>query len=1093
MTFPQTALPITVELDLAGTWTDISTYVYTRADGGITLNRGRQNESSAIQPGTCSFQLNNRDGRFSPRNPNGAYYGQIGRNTPVRVSVALGNTFLSIPSGTTGDCSTPNVAQVQITGDLDARIECYLNEWDTWTFGGPTLCGKYDASGQRSWFLGMDNGGLLVYAWSTDGTSTNSAGSTVAMDVPACGKYAIRVTHQVNNGAGGNTVTFYTGPGINGPWTQLGSPIVASGTTSIFNSTSLLRVGHLNGNTSAWDAPQGRINRFQLYSGINGTLVANPDFTAQASGASSFTDSTGLTWTPNSPATITNKRLRFYGEIPSWPASWTGGGADQWIDVQAAGIMRRLNQGNAPINSPLRRSISRYTLNPVLGYWPLEDGALATQATSALNGGTAGVVTQTVKFAQSSSLASSDALPTFTSPGVIAFTPTKGSSSSGWWIEFVYNMSQLPATTNLVNFVTVQLTGGAAQTVYIQPRTAGVGVQIVDGNGKNLIAALYTASSGLTAFVGGWARFVLWGSYSAGSTTVTAEWAQVGVPPETYYSYANTYSGTAGTVSQVTVGAPDSTLSGLSVGHVGVFDAPYPGLLFGPDPYYDVDQGYAGEASKDRVRRICTEQGVAFAACGSNTNSENLGAQTDDTFINLVQGAADADDAILMEQRENLGLQFDTRASLYNQTPTAVFNFTGGTGLVEPLTPVDDDQLIANDVTVNRTGGSGTRVVQTSGALSTAAPPNGVGVYQTSVDRNLFLDSQTAGLAQWLVYLGTWNEPRWPTVSAKLQNASSTTFMGQAADIDTGSIIEITGMPENLAPDNVVLLVQGYQEFLNQYRWEFTWNCSPGQPWYVATADDPVYGHADTDGSTIASTMTSTQTSISLATTGVSTGSPLWTTSGADFPFDILAGGERMTMVCPGTCLSPDPTATSIANWKGQNASAAIDNTYQWDPGVNSLLMVPNGSATVGLLPQNSTGVGSITPSATYQVMCWVYSPQGWTDLRPVIDWYNSAGTFLSTSLGSSMSLAAGTWTFMSQDLTAPASASQAYPRVRAGTTPPTTLQVWTQCLLMYADSSVVSSSSPQPYTVVRSVNGVAIAQSAGTSVALAYPAYAAL
>jgi hypothetical protein len=79
---------LTVELYL-GTlgWTDISPFVlYRDSSQLVTITRGRPDETSQVQPSTCTMQINNRDGRFSPRNPVGPYYGQIGRNTPIRVS-----------------------------------------------------------------------------------------------------------------------------------------------------------------------------------------------------------------------------------------------------------------------------------------------------------------------------------------------------------------------------------------------------------------------------------------------------------------------------------------------------------------------------------------------------------------------------------------------------------------------------------------------------------------------------------------------------------------------------------------------------------------------------------------------------------------------------------------------------------------------------------------------------------------------------------------------------------------------------------------------------------------------------------------------
>lgn len=86
MTSPLSTL---VELDLDGVWTDIS--AYCRVDGGVAqITRGRQDEQAAPSPAQCVVKLNNKDGRFSPRNPTGPYYGLIKRNTPLRVTVTAG-------------------------------------------------------------------------------------------------------------------------------------------------------------------------------------------------------------------------------------------------------------------------------------------------------------------------------------------------------------------------------------------------------------------------------------------------------------------------------------------------------------------------------------------------------------------------------------------------------------------------------------------------------------------------------------------------------------------------------------------------------------------------------------------------------------------------------------------------------------------------------------------------------------------------------------------------------------------------------------------------------------------------------------------
>jgi hypothetical protein len=74
----------TVELFINNAWVDITTYV--RVDPGLTITFGIPNESATADPATCNLTVNNRDGRFSPRNASGPYYPYLTRNTPLRVT-----------------------------------------------------------------------------------------------------------------------------------------------------------------------------------------------------------------------------------------------------------------------------------------------------------------------------------------------------------------------------------------------------------------------------------------------------------------------------------------------------------------------------------------------------------------------------------------------------------------------------------------------------------------------------------------------------------------------------------------------------------------------------------------------------------------------------------------------------------------------------------------------------------------------------------------------------------------------------------------------------------------------------------------------
>jgi hypothetical protein len=86
MAFPQTVLGIKAELDVNGTWTDITDYVYQRAAISIS-DIGRPDESGSVQAGEMTLTLNNRDGRFTPDNADGAWYPYVQLNTQMRLSV----------------------------------------------------------------------------------------------------------------------------------------------------------------------------------------------------------------------------------------------------------------------------------------------------------------------------------------------------------------------------------------------------------------------------------------------------------------------------------------------------------------------------------------------------------------------------------------------------------------------------------------------------------------------------------------------------------------------------------------------------------------------------------------------------------------------------------------------------------------------------------------------------------------------------------------------------------------------------------------------------------------------------------------------
>lgn len=77
---------VTVEIETSpGVWTNITSDV--RQASGIPITRGRSDEQGQAGPQRMTFTLNNRTGKYSPRNPLSTLYGQLARNTPVRCKI----------------------------------------------------------------------------------------------------------------------------------------------------------------------------------------------------------------------------------------------------------------------------------------------------------------------------------------------------------------------------------------------------------------------------------------------------------------------------------------------------------------------------------------------------------------------------------------------------------------------------------------------------------------------------------------------------------------------------------------------------------------------------------------------------------------------------------------------------------------------------------------------------------------------------------------------------------------------------------------------------------------------------------------------
>lgn len=912
MAFPNTPRVIPVELFVVGLWVDITSDVYVR--GGVTISRGRKDEQSRAEPSSCSLILDNRSGNYSPRNPVGAFYGSLGRNTPIRIGVQLASdTFGRTVSSGWGTSDTGQ----------------------TYTFSGVggtvTSANVNVAAGVGTIALTSTN---ITRTMVMNGLSLQDVDVSETVTVPYATVTGAAIYHAIRLRDQGSTNYYYTRMLItttgaiqleirNGPGATLASTASIPGLT--YSGQSLSIRFQAEGQTlraKVWDASLGEPYGWNLT--VHDTFVTGAGQIGVFSGVSP--GNTNTLPIVASYDNLTVRVPRFIGEVAAWPQRWDLSGNDVYVPIQAAGITRRLGQGGPAATSILRRYFTTLATPPV-AYWPMEDAKNFGSFASGLPGGKPFNVTvgpsESVKFASYSGLPASAPLPTYGSNTITgsywSSDLTSNAVISQIQFSFMLNISSGSAPADRTRLMEFHCTGtnGPGDFAWCQLNYRSTGglelwllPQIVSG------AAIYTDN--------------IFFDYLDANVLVQVQFAQVGAGVTAVMQMINVGSSItrqfSASAASFTLGTPLTLFhvytggaSGVSAGHLAVRLE-----NVSASTAASAINGNSGETTVARMLRDCADAAIPFSYVGDSSASMQLGPQDTATVLDQLNETADGDLGELYESKGEIGLAYRTRSSMYSQAAALNLDYSAGQ-VALPLEPVDDDQQSRNDITVNRLNGLNAEAELTVGRMSTqTSDSGGIGPYPTTYTLNVYSDNVLPSIAEWLLAVGTVDEARYPAITVNLANPNvvAAALGSDALSVDIGDCLTVSNPKTGTTPDQIRQIVRGYTETLNVFTHKIQFNCTPESPYRVGKYDATPLFRYDSVTSTLVSGVTSSATSISVANIGEP-----WTTDPTQMPIPILISGELMNVTAVSGASTPQTfTVVRAVNGvaKAQLAGAVV-------------------------------------------------------------------------------------------------------------------------------------------------------------------------
>jgi len=656
------------------------------------------------------------------------------------------------------------------------------------------------------------------------------------------------------------------------------------------------------------------------------------------------------------PADGGGGRVVFHGGATGWTPGWDSlTGRIPVVTLSASGTLRRLAQGDAPVQSSFRRAITANS--SIVAYWPMEEGTAATYA-PAVRGGrdmrfTADFPGAETEWASDSSFFCSDKLPRIKTGQLTAF-PAPYTDTGTVQVRFLMLMPDSPTAVPAGAYLFSVFTTGSVARWDVIYRGSFIEIAARLTSGATVYSATFdydfTGRDYEPARVG----LVL--QQNGGNIDWTFDWTPARPRSGGFYNPGTITGQTAGAVSWVQFGA-NQQLGDTVIGHLTVGNGPYVrastttnGSQFEDNLGLSAFQGEAAigpavalenapAALTSRLERLCVENGIPLTVYPSTLTGDALnadraihyrfdgmGPQLVAPLLTLLREAEAADGGQLWDGRAH-GLAYSSRRRREAGAVKLTIDAAAGE-LAGDFAPTDDDQRTRNRVAVKRAVGVTSEYEDTDGPLGTGE----IGTYDEQVTVNLHRDQDTAQHAQWRVAAGTVVGYRYPSVTVDLRVAPH--LAPAILDLVPGERVDVTGLDDTLeqftAP-SVSLVVEGIAHEITSRSWRCTLRCSPFEPLAVGrvaaesgdTSD--MVMRLDTDGSEVTTNVPAGATALVVQAVG---SAAVWTTDADDYPLWLEVGGLPVrATACSGASSPQTFTVDPLPV-----ARAAGDLVALWQP-----------------------------------------------------------------------------------------------------------------------------------------------------------------